>query len=182
VFTSIVKQKPTLGGNTNFNQKNIDEAQISDSMFLQLETFMLKDAIAITSLSRFAAREYLEKKGFKMVGSNNQDEAIMDEYVILEGAEQAQVLATSVVSYGEPKMTKILFVLLNPRFESLAKQYMKNALDSEDARIGEYSQKSKLYFLGIHRIDSSKVLKITFREDILPKEKFFSLNYAISEE
>jgi hypothetical protein len=164
-------------------QKMEQIIQVKASLLKELqEDFMLGEAMEMGNMNRSSAQLYLQGKGFRFVSSSQQEEATVDEYHIKDLPGQPSVIAVSLLSFGEQELVRLIVVMMHQRFEKKAKNYIKSALDTTTAGTKTLGHYAKLYFMGIHRVGPSKVIKISIREDSLKLQSIYSLYYAVSEE
>lgn len=165
---------------TKKEQVPLQNIIVSDLVIKELKTkYFFQEAIKLfdSYKDREKTREYLMSIGrYKYLDSEQQAPFMVEGY---SDSENPFIIGISL--YFLEQRLLMANVLLHPREKQDAVNFIKEALDSTDAPEGRFSQKAKLYFLGIYPL-GSKIVKIAVREDMLPTGTVvYSINYALSE-
>lgn len=163
-------------------QGPLAKRQVTEPVLQELKSqFFLSETVelALMKADRKISKEYFEKRkdNFVFMGSERRDQMTVDGYTV---AGRSSVIGLSLFFFDGSYLTMVN-VMINPLEEEKAKELIKKSLDSVDAS-GEYPiKKAKLYFLGVYKIEPTRIIKIMIREDVLVSGSvIYSINYAIS--
>lgn len=159
-----------------------DKKQASEAVVKNLnDNFFLQEAIDLSHSydDRKKVQEYfVKRKGFRFLGSEQQGQKMtVDGYM---PQEQNNIIGVSLFFHGQQEKLVMVNVTVNPSAYVWIHELINKSLDSVEAPGKGPSSKAKLYFLGLHPLGPSKVMKIMIREDTMNTEPVYSINYAIS--
>ena len=160
----------------------VDKKQAPEAVIKNLnDNFFLQEAIDLSHSydDRKKAQAYfVKRKGFSFSGSEQQELMTVDGYM---PQEQKNIIGVSLFFHGQQEKLVMVNVTVNPLAYGQIHELINKSLDSVEAPGKKgMSSKAKLYFLGLHPLGPSKVMKIMIREDIMNKGPVYSINYAIS--
>lgn len=144
------------------------------------DNFFLQEAIDLSHSydDRKKAQAYfVKRKGFSFSGSEQQELMTVDGYM---PQEQKNIIGVSLFFHGQQEKLVMVNVTVNPLAYGQIHELINKSLDSVEAPGKGPSSKAKLYFLGLHPLGPSKVMKIMIREDTMNTGPVYSINYAIS--
>jgi hypothetical protein len=118
-------------------------------------------SLLAASATRSSSKAYLGKQAarFAFIETKSQGPTVVDAYTVLD--MKSLVIGYSLFYKGENGPLAIADAAVNPREKdavSAAEKLIAASLDSLSIPNG-----SKMYFLGAHNLDSSRVLKIMIR-------------------
>lgn len=145
------------------------------------QDFLMPEAITIIkeSSSRSSSRQYLDSQQnrFNFIATHEQPPMIVDGYSVQNLT--SPIIGYSMFFYGSNEPLVILDASVNPlnkhAIESVSK-LIKSSLDSSFNPDG-----SKMYFLGIYELDSSRLVKIMVRKGQTPMGDDYAIRYGVSE-
>jgi len=131
------------------------------------------------SASRSSSKEYLQARAnrFNFMATQKQGPMVVDGYSILD--MKSRIIGYSLFYHGDNGPLVIVDAAVNPTQKDAvgaATKLIATSLDSVSNPDG-----SKMHFLGIHKLDSSRVLKIMVRAGAqTPMGPDYSIRYAVS--
>lgn len=144
------------------------------------QNFNMTEVVSLisASTSRSASKEYLEARitRFGFMATQNQDPMVVDGYTVLD--TKSPIIGYSLFYYGDNGPLAFADATVNP--------LQKDAVDAADKLIAASLESvsnpdgSKMYFLGIHKLDTSRVLKIMIRTAQSSMGTDYVLRYVVS--
>jgi len=131
------------------------------------------------SASRSSSKEYLQARAtrFNFMATQKQGPMVVDGYSILD--MKSRIIGYSLFYHGDNGPLVIVDGAVNPTQKDAvgsATKLIATSLDSVSNPDG-----SKMHFLGIHNLDSSRVLKIMVRAGAqTPMGPDYAIRYAVS--
>jgi len=161
----------------------VDKKQAAEAVIRNLkDNFFLQEAIDLSHSydDRKKVREsFVKRKGFSFSGSEQQEIMTVDGYM---PHELKNIIGVSLFFYGPQEKLVMVNVTVNPVVYDQIRELINKSLDSVEAPPQKgISHKAKVYFLGLHPLGPSKVMKIMIREDTMNTGPVYSINYAISD-
>jgi hypothetical protein len=127
------------------------------------QDFGMEEVLSLlaASATRTSSKAYLGTRAaqFVFIETKNQGPTVVDAYSVLD--MKSRIIGYSLFYRGENGPLAIADAAVNPREKdaiSAAEKLIAASLDSVSIPNG-----SKMYFLGAHNLDSSRVLKIMIR-------------------
>jgi hypothetical protein len=153
---------------------------ISGQLYKELEDlFMLDDAINLAEKDLSFAQKYLEQRGFRFATSRTQDEITSYDYITQ--LKNPSIISVSVGVVGANSGIRLIIATVSPRYEDQVAKYISGAIDTSDVE-SRANDKARIHFLGIYRLNPTRIIKISIREDALPPSRVLTFFYAISDE
>lgn len=144
------------------------------------QNFGMAEVASLISASpnRSSSKEYLQARAtrFKFMTTQKQGAMVVDGYTVLD--IKSRIIGYSLFYYGDNGPLVIADAAVNPTQKDTvgaAVKLIATSLDSASNPDG-----SKMYFLGIHKLDSSRVLKIMVRAAQTPTGPDYAIRYAVS--
>ncbi len=145
------------------------------------QNFGMAEVVSLLSVSasRSSSKEYLQARAnrFNFMATQRQGPMVVDGYSVLD--MKSRIIGYSLFYDGDNGPLVIADAAVNPTQKdavSAAVKLIAAALDSVSNPDG-----SKMYFLGIHNLDSSRVLKVMVRAGAqTPMGPDYAIRYAVS--
>ncbi|MDQ3580163.1 MAG: hypothetical protein M3495_00360 [Pseudomonadota bacterium] len=145
------------------------------------QSFVMPEVLSLVSASsnRSASKAYLQARQtrFKFMETQKQGPMVVDGYSVQDMA--SPIIGYSLFYHSDNGPLVIADASVNPiQKDAVAgiSKLIAASLDSISNPDG-----SKMYFLGIHDLDSSRVLKIMVRAASTPMGPDYALRYAVSD-
>lgn len=145
------------------------------------QNFSMAEVVSLlsASASRSSSKEYLQARAtrFNFMATQKQGPMVVDGYSILD--MKSRIIGYSLFYHGNNGPLVIVDAAVNPTQKDAvgaATKLIAASLDSVSNPDG-----SKMHFLGIHNLDSSRVLKIMVRAGAqTPMGPDYAIRYAVS--
>jgi hypothetical protein len=145
------------------------------------QDFGMAEVVSLLSASatRSSSKEYLQARAtrFRFMATQSQGPMVVDGYTVME--MKSYIIGYSLFYHGDNGPLVIADAAVNPTLKDAvgaAAKLIAASLDSVSNPDG-----SKIYFLGIHNLDSSRVLKIVVRAGAqTPIGPDYAIRYVVS--
>ena len=142
--------------------------------------FLMSEALSLVSASanRTASKAYLQARQtrFKLMATQKQGPMMVDGYSVQDMA--SPIIGYSLFYHGDNGPLVIADAAVNPMQKDAVAAISKLVATSLDSIANPDG--SKMYFLGIHDLDSVRVLKIMVRTASTPMGPDYAIRYAVS--
>jgi hypothetical protein len=160
----------------------VEKKQAGDLVVNELKThFFLQEVLDLIGNygDRAKAKEYFtaHQDKFHFIGSERQGEMFVDGYKV---RDRGSMIGISLFFHEDKQTLVMVNVAIHPEAVKRAINLIKLSFDSVDAQGRTPSTGAKLYFMGLHPLRGSRVLKIMVRKDLLQNGALYSIFYAIS--
>jgi len=161
--------------------EQVDTKQVPQATLDTLRrNFLMPEALSLVSASanRTASKAYLQARQtrFKLMATQKQGPMMVDGYSVQDMA--SPIIGYSLFYHGDNGPLVIADASVNPMQKDAVAAISKLVATSLDSIANPDG--SKMYFLGIHDLDSVRVLKIMVRAASTPMGPDYAIRYAVS--
>lgn len=145
------------------------------------QNFLMPEVLSLVSASsnRSASKAYLQARQtrFNLMATHKQGPMVVDGYSVQDMA--SPIIGYSLFYHGDNGPLVIADASVNPIQKDAVAAISKLIAVSLDSISNPDG--SKMYFLGIHDLDSSRVLKVMVRAASTPMGSDYALRYVVSD-